>query len=395
VVVVPDYALAPECPYPQGLNEIFEVYLALDSHRPPPPSSSSSTSPSSPHSSSLLHTSLPFVRCVAVAGESAGGNLAAALVLRLIAHRGEDGEDGGEVGHTAIKPQGVLSEGIGWPPGNDGEEVEEVGQEGSTRLVDECTGDDGGGSGGGGCDSDAGGGEDGAAKGGETGSSSSSSSTGGGADNDAGEGGGCNRLPTCHATASEVVRMPVGLVLAYPALNLSLAPSPSRAVHHFDPVLGIGIMYAVLRMYPPPHLVARPHSDPFLSPYHAPDALLRGFPPTHLMAGGFDPLLDDAVDFDTRLRRLNVPSSLHVEPALPHGFLGLAHTSAAASRALETGTAFLEASLAGCKQKRREGLWQSRPAPPQGGSGGGAGGKQPPSGAWNDFYVDVKSIFKK
>jgi hypothetical protein len=37
-------------------------------------------------------------------------------------------------------------------------------------------------------------------------------------------------------------QLPDGLVLLYPALNLSLAPSPSRAIHNFDPVLPIGIM---------------------------------------------------------------------------------------------------------------------------------------------------------
>ena len=69
-------------------------------------------------------------------------------------------------------------------------------------------------------------------------------------------------------------------------------------------------------------------------------------PPTHpsplLQVGGFDPLLDDAVDFDTRLRRLGVASSLHVENALPHGFSGLVYVSKHARRAIETGTRFLE-----------------------------------------------------
>ena len=37
-------------------------------------------------------------------------------------------------------------------------------------------------------------------------------------------------------------QLPDGLVLLYPSLNLSLAPSPSRAIHNFDPVLPIGIM---------------------------------------------------------------------------------------------------------------------------------------------------------
>lgn len=38
------------------------------------------------------------------------------------------------------------------------------------------------------------------------------------------------------------------------------------------------------------------------------DALLQRFwPPTFIGVGGFDPLLDDTVDFDVRLRHLGVP----------------------------------------------------------------------------------------
>lgn len=51
-----------------------------------------------------------------------------------------------------------------------------------------------------------------------------------------------------HRTSNErLVRLPDGLLMAYPALNLSAALSPSRTVHNFDPVLPLGIQYAVLR----------------------------------------------------------------------------------------------------------------------------------------------------
>ncbi|RYG50572.1 hypothetical protein EON66_11700 [archaeon] len=49
--------------------------------------------------------------------------------------------------------------------------------------------------------------------------------------------------------------------------------------------------------------------------------LCRHFPTTHIIVGGLDPLLDDAVDFNTRLRRLSVPGDLQVHRTLPHGFL--------------------------------------------------------------------------
>ena len=81
-----------------------------------------------------------------------------------------------------------------------------------------------------------------------------------------------------------------------------------------------------------------------LSPYFAGDDILEQFPPSHLMAGGFDPLLDDAVDFHTRLCRVGVSSSLDVCRSLPHGWCGLIDTVPSASRAFDRGVAF----LAGC-----------------------------------------------
>jgi acetyl esterase/lipase len=51
------------------------------------------------------------------------------------------------------------------------------------------------------------------------------------------------------------------------------------------------------------------------------------------------------VDFDTRLRRLGVPCSVHVEPSLPHGFVGLCPVSPAARRALASATRFLRAAF--------------------------------------------------
>jgi acetyl esterase/lipase len=81
------------------------------------------------------------------------------------------------------------------------------------------------------------------------------------------------------------------------------------------------------RAYIPPGLFGQPaaNTDPCLHPALAPDDALRLFPPTSIMCGGLDPLLDDAVDFSTRLRRLGVPGELQVLRELPHGFLNFGH----------------------------------------------------------------------
>uniref|UniRef100_A0AAT9SBG6 Hormone-sensitive lipase n=1 Tax=Gallus gallus TaxID=9031 RepID=A0AAT9SBG6_CHICK len=73
------------------------------------------------------------------------------------------------------------------------------------------------------------------------------------------------------------------------------------------------------RPAPPPAL----SRHPLVSPLLAADGALRGLPPVHIVACEQDPLLDDAVSLARRLRSLQLPVSLRVVPALPHGFLSL------------------------------------------------------------------------
>ena len=89
--------------------------------------------------------------------------------------------------------------------------------------------------------------------------------------------------------------------------------------------------------------------DPLLSPAFAPDAALRVLPPTCILSGGFDPLLDDAVDFNTRLRRLGVPGELRIYRSLPHTFLSFPHLHLlpAVEEALEFSSGWIRAAAAG------------------------------------------------
>lgn len=116
---------------------------------------------------------------------------------------------------------------------------------------------------------------------------------------------------------------PGGVLLNYPALNLHLSPSPSRFLHQNDPVLPRGILELALNSYYPGHAKKRfdQKREFVASPGIAPDAILKQFPTTTITVGDLDPLLDDSVDFDTRLRRLGVAGELHVLPGALHGFL--------------------------------------------------------------------------
>ena len=119
---------------------------------------------------------------------------------------------------------------------------------------------------------------------------------------------------------AEGLPLPDALLLAYPSLNVNHAPGPSRALHLNDPLIPRGLMTTVSDAYVPQHMLGRPHANPYLSPCLASDAVLSAFPPTFVVNGGLDPLLDDSIDFITRLRRLGVPGSMKVYRSLPHGF---------------------------------------------------------------------------
>ncbi len=114
--------------------------------------------------------------------------------------------------------------------------------------------------------------------------------------------------------------VPEALTMAFPALNLNEAPGPSRALHLNDPLVPVGLLTTVADAYFPRPLRGVPHENPYISPSFATDDVLRHFPPTFVVVGGLDPLLDDSIDFVTRLRRLGVPGSMKVYRSLPHGF---------------------------------------------------------------------------
>ena len=91
-----------------------------------------------------------------------------------------------------------------------------------------------------------------------------------------------------------------------------------------DPVLPSGLIQMISNQYVPEDSGVS-KEDPLCSPYFAPDAVLRCFPNTLLWVSASDPLLDDAVDFNTRLRRVGVNSSIHAAQHMPHAFLGLSN----------------------------------------------------------------------
>lgn len=208
VVICPEYALLPEHTFPVALQQILGVYSAL-----------------------VDGVDLGFeVNRIIVTGESAGGNLAAALCVHL--------------GMEQLETKNLLNESI--------------------ESGDECL--------------------------------------------------------STETIGEEPTRMPNAIMLSCPALNLTLEMSHSRVVGTEDPVLPSGLISAISDAYLPEGFSK---SEPLASPFFAPDDVLKLFPPVLLFAGSHDPLLDDSVAFNERLRRNGVSSELRAAHNLPHAYWGL------------------------------------------------------------------------
>lgn len=133
---------------------------------------------------------------------------------------------------------------------------------------------------------------------------------------------------------AEGLPLPVGVVLVYPALFLSLAGSVSRTIFNHDPVLNFPSTRLCVDSYVPEHLRSAALTDPYLSPSMAPPELLAKFPPTHITSGGLDPLLDDGVHFAYRLQKESRPVELRIYDNLPHGFMNVSESIPSAKFAI-------------------------------------------------------------
>lgn len=246
VVVCPEYALLPEHTFPTAINQVCDVYCALLNEE---------------DTVSLLGFR---TGAIIVTGESAGGNLAAALCVKLCSDK--------------LVPDCFPAEHCTNTNGYDDIIQNDKNNEFYQRkeASEFCLSE--------------------------------------GDAQDIVNGNYPVTLPT--------TRMPNAMMLSCPALNLCLSPSPSRIMGVGDPVLPTGLLYSISKAYlPESYGISR--NDPIVSPYFAPDHILRVFPPTLLYASSADPLLDDAVDFNTRLRRVGVESDLRSVPHMPHAFWGL------------------------------------------------------------------------
>lgn len=224
VVICPEYSLLPENQFPTQLDQIADIYATLTSGN--------------------TGAELGFdVNSIIVTGESAGGNLAAALCVKLALQTNTPAEIGScdtyEKNTTGCSPPTISTP---------------------------------------------------------------------------------SRRSKVDPIEPSSIRMPDAIMLSCPALNLTTELSHSRVVGTEDPVLPNALISAISEAYLPPGC---DNKHPLVSPFYADDKVLRNFPPTLLFASSKDPLLDDSVTFNERLRVLGVDSELMAVHNVPHAYLGL------------------------------------------------------------------------
>ena len=111
---------------------------------------------------------------------------------------------------------------------------------------------------------------------------------------------------TCAVTLraiEENLRPPIGLLLHYPAVNLSEEGSLSRLIFSNDPILNYQTMNVVLKCYLGEQK-ENANENYFISPAFAPDEVLKKFPTTVICVGDVDPLIDDSTYLFARLHKV-------------------------------------------------------------------------------------------
>ncbi|GAB5357340.1 hypothetical protein AAMO2058_000366400 [Amorphochlora amoebiformis] len=138
--------------------------------------------------------------------------------------------------------------------------------------------------------------------------------------------GGGLACGVCMRAIEDEIKVPNGLVLGYPVLNLEPSLTPSRSLFMMDPVVPMNLIRQCRSSYLPSK-----HEDKgtdledltqnaYVSPLLANNLVLCKFPPTDIQVGTFDPFLDDSIYFAHRLTANGVRCRLRRFRNVPHAF---------------------------------------------------------------------------
>lgn len=130
--------------------------------------------------------------------------------------------------------------------------------------------------------------------------------------------GGNLALAVTFKAMSNSIRLPDGMVLAYPAVDLTKTVTPSRILYANDVLLPSYLLSVCLKSYLGDHCDSQ--NNPLISPLYASDELFNKLPnELYIISSTFDPLLDDTTRFIKRLDKLNKSYKYYLFD-MPHGF---------------------------------------------------------------------------
>lgn len=115
------------------------------------------------------------------------------------------------------------------------------------------------------------------------------------------------------------IRIPDGLLISYPVLDLKLKFSPSHLNGLDDFLLSHTLMDLCIKAYT--DIEGCYELDPFRSPNHLSDEILREFPPVRILVGTKDPLMDHTHRLTNRLLKNDVDVKISLYEGMSHGFL--------------------------------------------------------------------------
>ncbi|CAD8149587.1 unnamed protein product [Paramecium octaurelia] len=116
------------------------------------------------------------------------------------------------------------------------------------------------------------------------------------------------------------VRVPDGILLAYPALSLDIKTfTPSFLVSLDDSLLHHTVLKLCLNSYVMKEFNST--IDPMLSPSAASEEILKLFPKTRIVVGTYDPLHDESLRLLLKLVQQQKDVKLIEYQSMPHGFL--------------------------------------------------------------------------
>lgn len=134
--------------------------------------------------------------------------------------------------------------------------------------------------------------------------------------------GGNLAMTTTIKAIKDNIRIPDGLILAYPAIDCDKSITLSRYLFSYDVLLSYNLLLLCANAY---LLDGIDPKNELISPLYVSDDVLSKFPnDIFIHSAGYCPLLDDSVKFVERLKKNN-KSVQHWLYELPHGFWNMCY----------------------------------------------------------------------